>query len=159
MIRLGQFLPPEPFPTPAPEGEYAAEARGYYCGTIAVEFMHIPSPEQRQWIQEQMERKAPTADQTHILTQLIRADLFEQVIQSRYLGTKRFSLEGLTALIPFLDRVLGVERWLWRDEGDDCDEPSRTAERDDEHDRPRRLRRSLPSSRMSIRAARWVAGM
>jgi 2-oxoglutarate dehydrogenase E1 component len=103
---LGQYLPPEPFPTPAPEGEFAAEARGYYCGTIAVEFMHIPSPEHRQWIQEKMERKAPKADQAHVLTQLIRADVFEQVIQSRYLGTKRFSLEGLTALIPFLDRVL-----------------------------------------------------
>jgi 2-oxoglutarate dehydrogenase E1 component len=105
---LGQFLPPEPFPTPAPEGEAAAEARGYYCGTIAVEFMHIPSPEQRQWLQERMEQKAPTPDQKLILTQLIRADLFEQVIQSRYLGTKRFSLEGITALIPFLDRVLAV---------------------------------------------------
>ena len=133
---LGQYLPPEPFPTPAPEGEFAAEARGYYCGTIAAEFMHIPSPEQRQWIQEKMERKAPTADQAHILTQLIRADIFEQVIQSRYLGTKRFSLEGLTALIPFLDRVLEVERRVWRDKGDDCDEPSWAAERDDEHDWP-----------------------
>jgi 2-oxoglutarate dehydrogenase E1 component len=105
---LEQFLPPEPFPTPAPEGEAAAEARGFYCGTIAVEFMHIPSPEQRQWLQERMEQKAPTPDQKLILTQLIRADLFEQVIQSRYLGTKRFSLEGITALIPFLDRVLAV---------------------------------------------------
>ena len=103
---LGQYLPPEPFPTPAPEGEFAAEARGYYCSTIAVEFMHIPGQEQRQWIQEKMERKAPKADQARVLTQLIRADIFEQVIQSRYLGTKRFSLEGLTALIPFLDRVL-----------------------------------------------------
>jgi 2-oxoglutarate dehydrogenase E1 component len=105
---LGQFLPPEPFPTPAPEGEAAAEARSYYCGTIAAEFMHIASPEQRQWLQERMEQKAPTPDQKLILTQLIRADLFEQVIQSRYLGTKRFSLEGITALIPFLDRVLAV---------------------------------------------------
>src|ERR1700754_2805498 len=103
---LGQYLPPEPFPTPAPEGELAAEARGYYCGTIAAEFMHIPSPEQRQWIQERMEQKAPKPNQAHILTQLIRADLFEQVIQSRYLGAKRFSLEGVTATIPFLDRVL-----------------------------------------------------
>src|ERR1700738_1280995 len=59
---LGQYLPPEPFPTPAPEGETAAEARGYYCGTIAVEFMHIPSPEQRQWLQERMEQKAPKPD-------------------------------------------------------------------------------------------------
>ncbi len=47
-------------------------------------------------------------DQHHVLTQLIRADLFEQVIQQRYLGTKRFSLEGLTVLIPFLDQVFAT---------------------------------------------------
>src|SRR3984957_15096856 len=105
---LGQYLPPEPFPTPAPEGDIAKEARSYYCGNIASEFMHIPSNEERQWLQERMEQKAPTQDQKLILTQLIHADLFEQVIQSRYLGTKRFSLEGLTALIPFLDRILAV---------------------------------------------------
>jgi 2-oxoglutarate dehydrogenase E1 component len=102
---LGQYLPPEPFPTPTPEGEFAAEARSYYCGTIALEFMHIPSPEQRQWLEERMETKPAKPNQAHILTKLIHADLFEQVIQSRYLGTKRFSLEGLTALIPFLDRI------------------------------------------------------
>ncbi len=50
----------------------------------------------------------PPPDQAHILTQLIRADLFEQVIQQRYLGTKRFSLEGLTVLIPFLDQVFAT---------------------------------------------------
>jgi 2-oxoglutarate dehydrogenase E1 component len=106
---LGQYLPPEPFPvTQVPEGEAAAEARRYYCGNFAVEFMHIPSLEQRQWIQEQIERPAPTPDQHHVLTQLIRADLFEQVIQQRYLGTKRFSLEGLTVLIPFLDQVFAT---------------------------------------------------
>lgn len=105
---LGQYLPPEPFPTPAPEGELAAEARSYYCGTIAAEFMHIPSPEQRQWLQERMEQKPPKPNQAQILTQLIHADLFEQVIQSRYLGSKRFSLEGITSLIPFLDRVFEV---------------------------------------------------
>jgi 2-oxoglutarate dehydrogenase E1 component len=105
---LGQYLPAEPFPTPAPEGEVAKEARGYYCGTIAAEFMHIPSPEQRQWLQERIERVPSTPDQSLILTQLIRADLFEQIIQSRYLGSKRFSLEGITALIPFLDRIFAV---------------------------------------------------
>ena len=105
---LGQYLPPEPFPTPAPEGEIAAEARGYYCGTIAAEFMHIANVEQRQWLQQHIEQTPPAPDQALILTQLINADIFEQVIQSRYLGTKRFSLEGLTALIPFLDRVLAV---------------------------------------------------
>jgi 2-oxoglutarate dehydrogenase E1 component len=106
---LGQYLPPEPFPIPTtPEGDIAAEARGYYCGNFAIEFMHIPNLEQRQWLQEQIERPAPKPDQAHVLTQLIRADLFEQVIQQRYLGTKRFSLEGLTVLIPFLDQVFAT---------------------------------------------------
>jgi 2-oxoglutarate dehydrogenase E1 component len=103
---LGQYLAPEPFPTPAPEGELAAEARSFYCGTIAAEFMHIANVEQRQWLQQKMEQAAPQQDQARILTSLIRADIFEQVIQSRYLGSKRFSLEGLTVLIPFLDQVL-----------------------------------------------------
>ena len=106
---LGQYLPPEPFPIAiTPEGDIAAEARRYYCGNFAVEFMHIPNLEQRQWIQDQLERPAPKPYQAHILTELIRADLFEQVIQQRYLGTKRFSLEGLTVLIPFLDQVLAT---------------------------------------------------
>ena len=103
---LGQYLPPEPFPVATPEGELAREARSYYCGTIGVEFMHIASPVQRQWLQQQMEQPAPAVDEQRILTGLIRADLFEQVIQSRYLGTKRFSLEGLTVLIPFLEQLL-----------------------------------------------------
>jgi 2-oxoglutarate dehydrogenase E1 component len=121
---LGQFLPPEPFPTALPEGPEAeaaaAQARSIYCSTIAAEFMHIPSPEKRAWIQQRLESPAPIAPETQqrILTNLIKADLFEQVIQQRYLGTKRFSLEGLTVLIPFLDQLFsaaaetGVNRGL-----------------------------------------------
>ena len=105
---LGQYLAPEPFPTPAPEGDAAREARSFYCGSVAVEFMHIPTPEQRAWIQESMERDETEPDRERVLTQLIRADVFEQVIQARYLGTKRFSLEGLTALIPCLDQMLAT---------------------------------------------------
>ena len=113
---LGQYLPPEPFPVAPPEGEASTEARRFYCGTIAAEFMHIASNERRHWLQSQMEQTPGPRNQAHILSQLIRAELFEQVIQSRYLGTKRFSLEGLTVLIPFLDAVfetssaLGVEK-------------------------------------------------
>ena len=103
---LGQYLPPEPFPVPIPEGDLAQEARGYYCGTIGVEFMHIASQGQRQWLQQQMEQTAPPVDQKRIFAGLVRAEIFEQVIQSRYLGTKRFSLEGLTVLIPFLEQLL-----------------------------------------------------
>ena len=102
---LGQYLAPEPFPTPAPDGPEAEEARRYYCGTLGAEFMHIASPEKRAWIQERLERDYTPQSTARILTGLIRADLFEQVIQQRYLGTKRFSLEGLTALIPYLDQT------------------------------------------------------
>ncbi len=102
---LGQYLAPEPFPTVAPEGEAAREARGFYCSNIGVEFMHISNPEQRQWLEQQLEQVPEPVDRKRILTGLVRADLFEQVIQARYLGTKRFSLEGLTALIPFLDQL------------------------------------------------------
>ena len=120
---LGQYLPPEPFPTPAPDGPDAEEARRYYCGTLGAEFMHIPSPEKRAWIQERLERSFVSTpwtreDRARILTGLIKADVFEQVIQQRYLGTKRFSLEGLTALIPFLEQTfitateVGAERTL-----------------------------------------------
>jgi 2-oxoglutarate dehydrogenase E1 component len=103
---LGQYLLPEPIPELNFEGEDAEEAKGYYCGSIAVEFMHIPDAAKREWIQERMEQAAPVSDQKHVLERLTQADLFEQVIQSRYLGTKRFSLEGVTVLIPFLDEVL-----------------------------------------------------
>jgi 2-oxoglutarate dehydrogenase E1 component len=103
---LGQYLLPGPVPELNFEGEAAEEAKGYYCGSIGVEFMHLPDAARREWIQERMEQTSPVPDQRQILERLIQADLFEQVIQSRYLGTKRFSLEGVTVLIPFLDEVL-----------------------------------------------------
>jgi len=119
---LGQFLPPEPFPTPVPDDadpDDVAAARAVYCSTIGAEFMHIPSPEKRAWLQEQLEHNTFVPNTPRILTNLLRADLFESVIQQRYLGTKRFSLEGLTVLIPFLDQVFctaadnGVTRALF----------------------------------------------
>jgi 2-oxoglutarate dehydrogenase E1 component len=102
---LEQYLVPESIPEIQFEGEDADEARGYYCGSIGVEFMHLPEA-RREWIQERMERASPLPDQRQVLERLTQADLFEQVIQSRYLGTKRFSLEGVTVLVPFLDEVL-----------------------------------------------------
>src|SRR6185437_8511949 len=106
---LAQFLPPEDFPAPTPTGPIAHEARAIYCSSIGVEFMHIPGVTEREWLAAAMEAPVTPAsaeDRARILSRLIRADLFEQTIQSRYLGTKRFSLEGLTVLIPFLDALL-----------------------------------------------------
>ncbi len=108
---LGQELAPLPLPEDLPPGareEDIAAAKKIYCGTVGAEFMHIPDRERREWIAARLEktpRKLSPAEQRAVLSQLIRADLFEQVIQSRYLGTKRFSLEGVTALIPFLDEA------------------------------------------------------
>ncbi len=84
----------------------AERARRWYCGTIGVEFMHIPDLERRRWIQERMETDPPRFDQGRILDKLLRAETFEQMLQQRYLGTKRFSIEGVDALIPLLDQML-----------------------------------------------------
>src|SRR5215813_330297 len=89
-------------------GPAADEAREIYCGSVGAEFMHLIQPERRQWIAERLESDAPDVDQHRILERLVRADLFEQVLQARYLGTKRFSLEGVTALIPLLDSILNT---------------------------------------------------
>src|SRR5437764_6997753 len=103
---LGQYFAPQMVPELDVQGDFADEARRYYCATIAAEFMHIQDAARREWIQERLEGEPSPVDQKHILELLSKADLFEQVIQSRYLGSKRFSLEGVTALIPFLDEVL-----------------------------------------------------
>ena len=101
------FLQPEPHPELQVDGEFAHEARRIYSGTIGVEFAHIADPERRRWIQERMEGSSqPEVDQEHVLDQLIRAELFEQVLQKRYLGSKRYSLEGIAALIPLVDEII-----------------------------------------------------
>jgi 2-oxoglutarate dehydrogenase E1 component len=100
------FLQPVEHPELRADNEEGAQARQIYCGTIGLEFMHIPDPERRRWIIDRIEAPPPEIDRVRILERLVRADLFEQVLQMRYLGTKRFSLEGLSALIPLLDEIL-----------------------------------------------------
>src|ERR1700692_2649612 len=100
------FLRPRAIPELAREGEYTREARAIYSSTIGVEINHIYRPERRRWIFERIEAEPPQEDQERILDLLIRAALFEQVMQQPYLGSKRFSLEGVTALIPLVDELL-----------------------------------------------------
>jgi 2-oxoglutarate dehydrogenase E1 component len=102
---LGLFRP-QPQSELQIDSDYAREARHFYCGTVGVELMHITEPERRRWIQERIEAESGPVEQERILDFLIRADVFEQVMQQRYLGTKRFSLEGNTALLPLIDEIL-----------------------------------------------------
>lgn len=80
-----------------------------YIRSIGIEYMHIQDPNQRQWVQERIEGpfEAPSAkEQRHILSTLIHAEAFEEFLQTKYLGQKRFSLEGGESLIPLLDEIL-----------------------------------------------------
>ena len=103
---LGLDLQPQTIPELEHRGSRADRARQLYCGTTAIEFMHIADPAKRRWIEARFERDTPAPDRRWILDLLVRADMFEEVLQSRYPGNKRFSLEGVTALIPFLNMIL-----------------------------------------------------
>ncbi len=83
--------------------------RDAYCRRVGVEYMHITDPAQRQWLQSRIEVKndAPTREeQLHILGRLNAAEAFETFLQTKYVGQKRFSLEGAETVIALLDAVL-----------------------------------------------------
>jgi multifunctional 2-oxoglutarate metabolism enzyme len=85
--------------------------RDAYCRRVGVEYMHITDPEERAWIQEHIEIKgdAPTREeQKHILGRLNVAEAFETFLQTKYVGQKRFSLEGGETVIALLDAVLST---------------------------------------------------
>ncbi|MDP9166059.1 MAG: multifunctional oxoglutarate decarboxylase/oxoglutarate dehydrogenase thiamine pyrophosphate-binding subunit/dihydrolipoyllysine-residue succinyltransferase subunit, partial [Actinomycetota bacterium] len=83
--------------------------RDAYCRHVGVEYTHILEPEQQRWIQERVEVKhdKPTvAEQKYILSKLNAAEAFETFLQTKYVGQKRFSLEGAETVIPMMDAVL-----------------------------------------------------
>ena len=83
--------------------------RDSYCRTIGVEYMHLADPRQRRWLQERLEAghaRTPREDQLRILRRLNAAEAFESFLQTKYVGQKRFSLEGGEAVIPLLDAIL-----------------------------------------------------
>ena len=82
-----------------------------YCGHIGVEYMHMQNREQRRWLQEYMEplRNRPNfthEQKMHLLRELIEADALESFLHRRYMGKKRFGLDGGEALIPMLDALI-----------------------------------------------------
>jgi multifunctional 2-oxoglutarate metabolism enzyme len=83
--------------------------RNSYCRTVGVEYMHITDPEERDWLQQRVEVKHDQPDrekQKHVLGRLNAAEAFETFLQTKYVGQKRFSLEGGESVIPLLDEVL-----------------------------------------------------
>ncbi len=83
--------------------------RDSYCRGIGVEYMHITDPEQRKWIQEKVEvgyAKISAEEQKRILRRLNAAEAFETFLQTKFVGQKRFSLEGGESVIALLDRIL-----------------------------------------------------
>jgi 2-oxoglutarate dehydrogenase E1 component len=91
--------------------EILAAVRETYCGTIGVEFMHIQDPAQKAWIQERIESihnqtNFTEAGKRAILERLTAAEVFEQFLNKKYTGTKRFGLDGGEAMIPALEQIL-----------------------------------------------------
>ncbi len=83
--------------------------RDSYCRTVGIEYMHIHNPSERTWFQEKLERpyqKPTKEEQFRILQKLNQAEAFETFLQTKFVGQKRFSLEGSESLIPALDEIL-----------------------------------------------------
>ncbi|WP_206430453.1 multifunctional oxoglutarate decarboxylase/oxoglutarate dehydrogenase thiamine pyrophosphate-binding subunit/dihydrolipoyllysine-residue succinyltransferase subunit, partial [Mycobacterium sp. P7213] len=89
--------------------EILSVLRDAYCRHVGVEYTHILEPEQQQWLQERVEVKhiKPTvAQQKYILSKLNAAEAFESFLQTKYVGQKRFSLEGAETVIPMMDAAI-----------------------------------------------------
>ena len=92
-------------------GQILSVIRDAYCRGTGVEYMHIQETEQKKWIQDRFESPAPKleqADKVRILRKLNQAEAFEKFLHTKYVGHKRFGLEGAESLIPLLDGVLGA---------------------------------------------------
>jgi multifunctional 2-oxoglutarate metabolism enzyme len=90
-------------------GDVLGLLRDAYCRTVGVEYMHIQEPDQKKWIQEHVEgvnTQLDAEEQRWLLERLNAAEAFERFLHTKYVGHKRFGLEGAEAAIPFLDTVL-----------------------------------------------------
>ena len=92
-------------------GDLLGLLRDAYCRTAGIEYMHIQEPDQKTWIQERVEgvdTELAFAEQRHILSRLNAAEAFEKFLHTKFLGQKRFSLEGAESVIPMLDALLSA---------------------------------------------------
>ncbi|MFZ6993605.1 multifunctional oxoglutarate decarboxylase/oxoglutarate dehydrogenase thiamine pyrophosphate-binding subunit/dihydrolipoyllysine-residue succinyltransferase subunit [Curtobacterium sp. RRHDQ66] len=95
--------------TSAPLRDILGVLRDAYCRTVGIEYMHIQDPEQRRWVQSRIEvpySKPSKDEQLRVLGKLNEAEAFETFLQTKYVGQKRFSLEGGESTIAFLDTLI-----------------------------------------------------
>jgi 2-oxoglutarate dehydrogenase E1 component len=101
--RLPRFLHADLESSRGPEAD---RWRRIYCGPLGAEFMHLPFADRCRWIAERMESEPPPPDRRRILERLAETETFERFLHRRFIGTKRYSLEGAASLIPLLDSLL-----------------------------------------------------
>ncbi len=92
-------------------GDILGVLRDAYCRSVGVEYMHIADPSEKRWIQEQVEQPVASFDrdaQHHILERLSAAEALEKFLAARYVGQKRFGLEGTESAIPIIDAILSA---------------------------------------------------
>jgi 2-oxoglutarate dehydrogenase E1 component len=92
-------------------GQILAQLQATYCGSVGAEYMHITETAEKRWIQQRLESAAgcpqfPAENRCRVLQRLVAAEGLERYLHARYVGQKRFSLEGGDALIPLLDDLI-----------------------------------------------------
>ncbi|MGA2400404.1 MAG: 2-oxoglutarate dehydrogenase E1 component [Syntrophobacteraceae bacterium] len=110
------YVPATLFQQETPLRQIISALRETYCSSIGIEYMHLQDPHERLWLQERMEpsRNRPQFSRDEklaILNKLCQATLFEHFVHTRYVGQKRFSLEGAEIIIPMLDTLM---QHAWR---------------------------------------------
>ncbi|MCU0268651.1 MAG: multifunctional oxoglutarate decarboxylase/oxoglutarate dehydrogenase thiamine pyrophosphate-binding subunit/dihydrolipoyllysine-residue succinyltransferase subunit [Acidimicrobiales bacterium] len=92
-----------------PLGDLLHIMRDAYCRTVGIEYMHIQDPEEKAWVQQQVEGVSPeldSDDKRHILERLNAAEALEQFLARKYTGQKRFGIDGSESAVPLLDALL-----------------------------------------------------
>ncbi|MDH3197951.1 MAG: thiamine pyrophosphate-dependent enzyme, partial [Candidatus Krumholzibacteria bacterium] len=105
--RIEPFEHPDVRDAVAAAGEEAARPwRAIYSGTIGFEFMHLVERDRLEWMRARIEAGPPEVDTRWILERLMETELFERFLHARYVGSKRFSIDGVAGLVPLLDAML-----------------------------------------------------
>jgi 2-oxoglutarate dehydrogenase E1 component len=106
---LGRMQPiehPDITDASAGDSESAGRWRSIYCGSLGFEYMHMVDRDRIEWLRDAIEAGAPPVDSRWVLGRLMETELFEKFLHLKYVGSKRFSCEGVAGMIPLLDAIL-----------------------------------------------------